>query len=276
MNVTVYNDPTQFLEVCKPVLEQHAAVNNGVLSMIALIEGGSDIFELPAWQATIEDNGRIIGCACHSKPDGLQLTVIPDEAVPLLFAAIDRDIGMPHRILANENNSRRLAQLWKEERGATVTLSTEWHVYQLHKVVPPKRRANGELRKARNDELDLVANWGRHYGDEKPAPVDVSDFMVRKLRDGNLFVWDDEGARTILALSGHIDKCSRISAIYTPPEFRGRGYGSTATADLSQRQLDKGCEVVTLSAMIGDPSERIYIALGYEEISTRLCYLLEK
>lgn len=276
MKVSVYNDSASFLADCRPLLEKDEAFNNGMLSIMSLIDAGSDIFERPAWLATIEDDNEIIGCAVHARPDGLHVSEIPEAAVPVLFDAIDKDVGMPHRIMASQANSESLSRMWREKAGANVTLSTRWHVYRLDELVPPKRRTDGVLRKGRAKERELVAEWGRHYGDEKPAPVDVSDFMVRKLNDGDLFVWDDDGAKTILTLSGKMGKCVRISAVYTPPEFRGRGYASTATADLSQLQFDSGFGALTLTAMIDDPAERIYIRLGYEEIGTRICYLLSE
>ena len=71
-----------------------------------------------------------------------------------------------------------------------------------------------------------------------------------------------------MAASGRTANSVRISAVYTPPEVRGRGYASNAVAGASRIALDAGAEYCMLVAE-REPAQpaRIYRALGYQSDS---------
>ena len=63
----------------------------------------------------------------------------------------------------------------------------------------------------------------------------------------------------------------RIGPVYTPPERRGRGYGSAATAAASQRLLEAGAEEVLLYTDLANPvSNSIYQRIGYRAVEDRV------
>ena len=73
-------------------------------------------------------------------------------------------------------------------------------------------------------------------------------------------LWWDGGAPVSMAgYSGPTPHSLRISAVYTPPEQRRRGYASAVTAAISQEVLDRGCQFCTLYTDLGNPtSNHIY------------------
>ena len=121
--------------------------------------------------------------------------------------------------------------------------------------------------------LTLMAS-AAYAGLVQPAPVDVSDYMLRKLSEGDLYVWDDIGTKAILSLAGRAGKGIRISGVYTPPEFRGSGYASAAVAALSHAKLSNGRDFVVLNVTDGNPAEDLYRRLGYRLIGSSDCFLL--
>jgi predicted GNAT family acetyltransferase len=57
----------------------------------------------------------------------------------------------------------------------------------------------------------------------------------------------------------------RIGPVYTPPDYRGRGYASACTAALSQQMLYAGYQYCFLYTDLSNPtSNRIYQNIGYE------------
>jgi predicted GNAT family acetyltransferase len=58
-----------------------------------------------------------------------------------------------------------------------------------------------------------------------------------------------------------------IGAVYTPPQFRNRGYASTAVATLSRQLLDAGRRSCFLYTDVANPlSNAIYARIGYEPL----------
>ena len=63
----------------------------------------------------------------------------------------------------------------------------------------------------------------------------------------------------------------RIGPVYTPPELRGHGYASAATAALSQRRSKPGREEVLLYTDLANPvSNSIYQRIGYRPVEDRV------
>jgi predicted GNAT family acetyltransferase len=58
-----------------------------------------------------------------------------------------------------------------------------------------------------------------------------------------------------------------ISLVYTPPEHRRKGYGSSCVAALSQTLLSRGHKYCFLFTDLANPtSNHIYQAIGYQSV----------
>lgn len=277
MKLVTFEDADHFLGRCESWLLKRSDIHNTTYSSAMLIARGSPVFTGPYWFGAVEnDNGDIIGCGTHNLPDGLWISETPESMLDAIHRSVVDAVGVPHRIMATQNAARWFAERCSETSKARGRLQARWHTYRLDNVIWPVKDVPGELRKGRNEEKDLIARWGRAFGEEHPAPVDVADFMLRKLSEGDLYVWDDTGAKTILSLSGRAGKGIRISGVYTPPEFRRRGYTSAAVAALSHARLSNGSEFVVLNVTDGNPAEGIYQRLGYRLIGSRDCFLIDE
>lgn len=246
-------------------------------SSVTLIARESPVFTGPYWFGAIEDeNGDIVACGNHNLPDGLCISETPESMLDAVYRSFVDAVGVPHRVMAPQITAKWLAERCSDTSNICRRFQARWHTYRLDNLIWPVKDVPGQLRKGRIEEEDLIARWGREFGEEQPAPVDVSDFMLRKLADGDLFVWDNIGAKAILTLSGCVGKGIRISGVYAPPEFRCRGYASAAVAALSHAKLSNGREFVVLNVTDGNPAERLYQRLGYRLIGSRDCFLMDK
>lgn len=277
LKLVTYKDAEHFLSRCESWLLYRSDVHNIMYSSATLISLESSVYTGPYWFGALEDdNGGIVACGNHNLPDGLCISETPESMFEAVHRSIVDAVGVPHRIRAPQLTAEWLAKRCSETSNGRGRFQARWHTYRLDDLKRPAKDVPGQLRKGRVEEEGLIARWGRAYGEEQPAPVDVSDFMRRKLSEDDLYVWDDTGARTILTLSGRAGKGIRISGVYTPPEFRGRGYASAAVAALSQAKLSNGREFVVLNVVEGNPAERLYQRLGYRRIGSNDCFVMDK
>lgn len=271
LTVATHQHAGEFLEQCGEFLSQTDDINNGVLSAAELLRHGSDIYQGAFWLGSISDRAnKVVGCGIHVKPDGLMLTNIPNEHIEGVFESVDESVGMPHRILAQPRVAEQLARYWETIHGADSYCDTSWHVFRVDELRSPKSNTKGRLRRGDSEDKSWVAEWGTEYGKERPAPLDVAEFMTRKLHDGDLYIWEDSEPKMMITVSGRFGHGVRISAAFTPLEYRGNGYASAAVFELTKQHLENGCEFVTLVARKGDPVERLYERLGYYVIGDRV------
>lgn len=277
MKLLTFEDAEHFLARCESWLLERSDIHNSMYSSATLIARECPVFTGPFWFAAIEDDaGNIVACGNYNFPDGLCLSEAPDSMLDAVHRSLVDAIGVPHRIMAPQVTARSLAERFSGTSKVSGRFQARWHTYRLDNLIWPIKDVAGHLRKGRNEESDLIASWGRAFGEEQPAPVDVSEFMLRKLSEGDLYVWDDSGAKTILSLSGRAGKGIRISGVYTPPEFRGYGYASTAVAALSHAKLSNGRDFVVLNVTDANPAQALYQRLGYRLIGSSDCFLMDK
>lgn len=275
MDIVRHNKAVDLLSRCEGLLASQEAENNNLIQLLRLIVEDSGVVTPPYWFGSVEIDGVPIGCCVHALPDGLVATGLPSAAVEPLFDTLARDISTPDRIVGRPQFARALAQKFAESSMRQARLSSRWQVFRLDNVDVIPTPARGELRIADRTDRYLVEHWGNAYGNERPSFLNVHDFMLSKLESGELYLWRDKTDRTMITVSGRGMNAQRISSVFTPEEFRGRGYASTAVATVSQTLINNGSEYVVLTAGLGEPAARIYKRIGFYPVADRHSYIID-
>ncbi|GAA5145020.1 hypothetical protein GCM10023321_02230 [Pseudonocardia eucalypti] len=146
-------------------------------------------------------------------------------------------------------------------------------LFRLGTLVPPEG-VSGTARLAGPADLDLVGKWMREFHAEaapeapSPEPETLRGPLERPGELRALLLWLDGGEPVALAgASAPIEAMSRIGPVYTPPDRRGRGYGSAVTSAATRWALDAGARHVVLFTDLANPiSNGIYPRLGYRPV----------
>lgn len=271
MHVEVHENAVAFLDAAGPLLLTHEAENNVVLASASLITSGDHPFSEPYFFATLSDGGCVVGAAVRTPPDSLFLTAMPDGAAARLAEVVAGQHPALPSVTGPAGPAHEFAEAWCRLHGGTATLRHHWHLYVIETLARPARRAPGRLRAADEGDLECLREWGPRYAYEVNAPADVTAFLERMLRRGTLYVWDDGGARCLVAMSGRTPNGMRVAAVYTPDEHRNRGYATAAVAEITETMLARGFRFCMLVAETQDEApNRIYRRLGFEAVAERI------
>jgi predicted GNAT family acetyltransferase len=140
----------------------------------------------------------------------------------------------------------------------------------------------GHMRAATVNDLDLVSSWIGAFSAEaipgQPTSPTQRETLRRRLETApaTIWLWDVGDRPTSLCWQSlPAAGVVRISAVYTPPAERGRGYASANVAALSQQALDQGVELVMLYTDRTNPtSNKIYEAIGFRHVGDAMEWLL--
>ena len=143
----------------------------------------------------------IVACGIHNLPDGLCISETPKSMIAAVHESIADSVGIPHRIVAPQRTAVLLAEQFSAKDGASMRFEGRWLTYRLDKANVRVRDVEGHLRSGSREEDDLIAQWGRAFADEDGTPFDVAEFMLRKRSDGDLYIWDHDGPKSIVTLS---------------------------------------------------------------------------
>lgn len=266
MHIAMTSDARSFLEEHENWLHHDLASSVLVLNVAQSIRDIPDYCESP-WLAAVRGGDRPLLIAVRTPPRSLLLSGGEAEAlvelvptVRMLFADLPGVIG-PRAMV--ESFAEALAPgAWHEHMAM--------RLYRLDAVSWPQDMAEGQLRALTPADLPLLTRWIEGFrfdiGLQDPTPAPTAAQRMHDLGRGWLF---ESQGQPVAAVAGaeRVLGTAHVDFVYTPPELRGRGYATAATALLSQQLLDRGASACFLFTDLANPtSNGVYQRIGYRPV----------
>jgi predicted GNAT family acetyltransferase len=165
----------------------------------------------------------------------------------------------------------QFARAWAERTGVTPERRIAQGVFALERV-EPVTGVPGAMRIATSEDRPLLLEWFLAFGIEA-LPHPDEERLTREVdhrlaaADAGVVLWEHDGPVSLAGYGGPTPNGIRIGPVYTPPEFRGRGYASALVAELSSSLLAEGRQFCFLYTDLANPtSNKIYERIGYVRV----------
>jgi predicted GNAT family acetyltransferase len=215
-----------------------------------------------------------VGAALRTPPHNVVLVRPTDERALRALADAIEDDDVPGAVGAVPEIDP-FASALAERHDAVLETRFEQGVYALHTVIPA-RETRGSMRPAERADRALLLEWVEAFTTEVLHESVTGDAgrLERSVDarlaggDAGFALWAAKGRPvSLVGFGGPTPNGIRIGPVYTPPEHRGRGYGSALTAGVSAQQLAHGRRFCFLYTDLGNPtSNAIYVRIGYERV----------
>jgi len=223
-----------------------------------------------------DPTAAVAGAFMHTPPFPVVLTAVARPAAAELAA-----VTLAGRPLAGVNAHPEVAEAfaaaWRQAQGsqAGVRVHLNQRLYRLDGLRWPDPAPAGAARVAQDSDLPLLADWFTAFALEVHdlgRGIDHAAAARERVSYGGITVWEARGEPVAIAgATRQVAGMVRVGPVYTPPERRGRGYGTAVTAAASQRLLDAGVEEVLLYTDLANPvSNSIYQHIGYRPVEDRV------
>lgn len=273
MNIHNFNHPSEFLKLARPYLEADEVTNCLILGVTIRLQDHPEWTDTRPYLGIVGDEGKFRLVGAVTPPQNLLLAGEPNaepEALSLLIQNLRSGGWHLPGVLAEKQLAGRFAEAWKDVAGDQIILRTRLRAYELRQVIPPEPMAEGYLRLATLNDVDLIGRWRAEFMREaihQEPPPDIRDHALRSIEAGNTYVWDAGQPVSMAGLTRPTPHGISIGSVYTPPEFRQRGYALACVAALSQRQLNQGRSYCGLFADLDySTSNAIYRKIGYKMV----------
>lgn len=222
---------------------------------------------------TVWSGGEPIGAAFQTLFSPLLVSGLPEQAVDRVVAEIAslrpnlNGVSGPHRVASN------FAASWQRASGMRGTVRMRQRLHRLADLCPPETVA-GTIRSAVPTDQPLINHWLNLFrvealGIEVDTDADPRHVRTAKEPPDEYLLW--AVADEPVSLAGvrlPTLAVSRISPVYTPPEMRGHGYGSAATAAAAAWAIEAGAAEVVLFTDPDNPvSNAVYHRIGFQPVS---------
>jgi len=271
-----YEAVEDFLATTSGFLEAREAEHNLTLGICSALRRG--LYTTPPYLAAVTDGDRVVGAALRTPPWQLVLSEIDDpRAIGLLVSDLAGE-ALPGW-LGPVDAAREFADRWRSATGQEARRGLAERIFRLTSVRPPTGVA-GRVTQATTADRDLLVEWTTAFvdealGGENPEPVDV--VVDRGLAAGRItYLWvDGDRPVSMAGVGGPTPHGLRVGPVYTPPDYRRRGYASALVAAASQSALDAGKRFCFLFTDLANPtSNHIYQEIGYEPVRDVQQYVL--
>jgi predicted GNAT family acetyltransferase len=268
MEVRRLEDPAAFLDAAMPLLLADEARHNLILGIAGTLRAHPSHYpEYGLWLA--EDGSDVVGAAVITPPHNLVVARPRDDsALEALAAAIDFELP---GVVAAQPEAEAFAAVWTAKTGATPRMIRAQGVFALERVVQPEG-ISGRMRAAGPDDRPLLLDWWRAFAEEalgeSPDPDAVVHSLDHRLEapEAGVALWEDVRTVSLASFGNPTPNGIRIGPVYTPPEYRRRGYASALVAQLSERLL-AGRRFCFLFTDLANPTaNRIYEQIGYRRV----------
>jgi len=222
--------------------------------------------------ATVVDKGQVKLATLCTKPLNLLLYQVQDDpldgTVEFLAEELKRIGFRPPGVLAEDKLARRFDKAYASPGGSFVRRT----MALMHLDAPPSyQKAPGFARMLEESDMSFAPNWEQAFCEECNTNVFTLAENTQRIRSrlgtGSHLIWQD-GVPVSQAVYGReTPDGAVINWVYTPQEFRNRGYATSVVAELSGRLLDQGKHFCCLFADANNPTSRaIYKKMGYYDI----------
>jgi uncharacterized protein len=275
MLVRRFDDPLAFREVATPYLMRDEARHNLLLGISTTLIQRPDLYEaFDLW--VVSDGDEVTGAALRTHPLNLVLAQPADDQA--LDALVDRLLqerqALPG-VVAALPELEAFVGAWTSENDLDATRVLRHGVYELREVLPVPA-APGHVRPVTPEDRDVLIPWIVAFAEEALPEDQDPERQVRFVESrleatdhAGLWFWEDGGRPvSVSGYGGATPNGMRIGPVYTPPEFRGRGYATTLVSEQSRWLLGTGRTLCFLYADLDNPtSNALYRRIGYRMIA---------
>ncbi|WP_394218081.1 GNAT family N-acetyltransferase [Halobacillus trueperi] len=281
MTIIYEHDPIKFHERVEPLLMDKEAENNLPLGILERLKNsqGQEACHLISFQ----DNGKTAFMSMRTPP---HLWIIPslNHWEPVHIRAfvqylVNEDHEVPG-VVGERSAVECFLKEWKHHTGQEAELQMEQGIFRLDQL-KPIRKQTGQLIEADASHQILVENWLEQFGKETGESYvagRAKELAESLIEDQRLHLWIVEGTAVSMASRARTTKHgATINAVFTPDQYKRKGYASQAVWHLTDKLLKSGYSFCSLyTDLANSTSNSMYKKIGYERIGDSIVYRFTK
>lgn len=225
---------------------------------------------------------EIIGVAAHFGRGNLLVQSEQTCIIPLLKVVLQKSGRKTNAILGEKKQVEEAKNMFKPSPSEIQLDSTEkLYALELDHLKIPAPLFSGKLkgRKAEINDLDLLIPWRVDYvietlgGEDTPETREEAREETRKglkewIDAGQCWVLEKEGIPvSFTAFNAAVQEAVQIGGLWTPPQYRGHGYGRAAVAaSLLDAKKEKVEKAILFTGDSNIPAQKAYESLGFQQV----------
>jgi uncharacterized protein len=277
--LTKYKDINSFHSKVYPFLLRREAENNLPLGLLNNIKTG-DQYKDPLLISIEDEGSHLKGAFIMTPPHHLVAVLEIDEKDYLtisegLQTLLNEEGIIIPGFVSEKNTALKLSEAWCKLTGIDYEIRMKQRIYKLDQVndIPIP---DGRLVRVKDKDIQLLTDWIISFTEETGVnTLSRHDAFERALdmisNENYIYFWEVDGCPVSMARGGRwTDNGITVNFVYTPKQYRQKGYASAVVAKLSGILLNE-FDFCTLYTDLDNPtSNKIYMNIGYKPVCDSL------
>lgn len=284
MKIINYETVSKFLEENKSILLERESVSQLIL-FNALINEKESTSPTKCFGKVVDDKNGPLLLFANVHPYNLLIHAVcprgyTSGVIELADYIIDRGIEINGLNTKKEICDCFIEEYKRKQLGYDFKENLAMDIMELRSLKEIKL-AEGKFRNAKLDDLDIIAKWMVEFASDALGESVFYDDQIPKakhmIESRAFYVFENtEGILVSMAAAARqLPNGVCINYVYTPEQYRNKGYAATNMYYLSKSILDQGNQFCTLFVDKKNPiSNRVYKKIGYEIIEDQFDYRL--
>jgi len=282
MLVKEYEKARTFLADYESILLEKEAISQLILynanQKLNVLENEKGLFG-----AVLEEEKTFL-LFCNIAPHNFIIHVVMQDNIAQTSMALADFLGNSHIMISGINARHDVCQSFMEQYkkhiNCTFVEKLGMDIMEIRKVNDIKP-VEGSQRLALPEEAKLIAGWIIQFQIEAlTSEMDYEAALNKAMKlidDNKIYLYEnsDQEVVTMAVASRKLVHGMAITYVFTPEEYRGKGYAAANMYYLSKELLEQGFEFCTLFVDKKNPlSNRAYEKVGYKILEDNYEYLI--
>lgn len=276
MVIKEYVTPLDFLHAAENFLLQDECFYNLKLGIPQSVIEGKIESKNPLFLSIHDDQGELVGCALNSHSDfPVPITKMSTEALKALADHLAKKDFALKGVVGEIATVETFARIWCSKKSVQKKLAMHMGLYEAHQVIIPPH--HGKFLVVQVEYRDVLKTFLEGFmldcfPDKPLNPETIEKQCERHLKNKTIYMYQNEAGEIVsmAANSRNSANGGTISLVYTPVQFRGRGYGSIVTALVTQEILKTKKFANLFTDLTNPTSNSIYQKIGFRKIGENL------
>lgn len=274
MQLHRFDDVHAFWTRTQDYLLQSPAEHNLLVGLLTTLQKNPERYPEQPYLALVSSDkphiDEILAIALRTPPHNLVLSKAQDlDALRPIAQDVQHLSSLPPGVSGPVEEVEVFLKNWQELTQQTYRRSKKLRIHQLVQV-NSLELAQGRLRLATESDRPLLLKWFAAFAAEVGDDIVIEapeKAVDNGLKHHHIYLWDDQVPVSWANGRRSLPESGRIGPVYTPPEYRRKGYATACVAALSQKLLDEGCQQCYLFTEVNNPtSNHIYSEIGYRPV----------
>ncbi len=279
-----YKNVQEFLGECKEFLMEKEVENNLFLGLCNGIVSGEREYE-EVYCGSVKKDGEVKLIALMTVPHNLLIDSRDDEALEYFLGEMYKENLTIPGTNGRKEVSKKAIEYFSKKYNKEYKNAMNLRIYELtevQEVFIPK----GHFEMATMKYHKLITRWMYEatidFGFEvegEPLSEERLNSAEQLINSNKVYIWIDEEGRPVTTAMRirKIEHGEVVGMVYTPKEYRRKGYATACVKGVSEEILKDGNRFAALFTDLANPiSNSIYMKMGYEPICNYDQYELVK